>query len=61
MGFIKGVGVHTAEAPGRNLTGDPYYTDGERLLMCIKEEETPLHLFDWRKRKGKLSKGYVIK
>jgi len=61
VGFIKGVGVHTAEAPGRNLTGDPYYTDGERLLMCIKEEETPLHLFDWRKRKGKLSKGYVIK
>jgi hypothetical protein len=61
VGFLKGAAERTPEAPGRNLTGDPYYTDGERLLMCIEGEETPLHLIDWRQRKGKLSKGDGVK
>lgn len=61
VGFVKGAAERTPEAPGRNLTGDPYYTDGERLLMCIEGEETPLHLIDWRQRKGKLSKGDGVK
>ena len=32
FGFVAGVGVSTPEAPRTNLTGDPYFTDGLRLV-----------------------------
>jgi len=34
-GYVAGVGVRTPEAPGRNLTGDPYVTDGRRVVILL--------------------------
>lgn len=51
VGFVKGPRVCTLENPGRNLTGDPYYTDGERLVVVVESETTPLHFFEWHQRR----------
>jgi hypothetical protein len=36
--FAKGVGAATPEDPRLNVTGDPYWTDGLRLLMWLSNE-----------------------
>ncbi len=36
--YVGGSNTSTIEEPGRNLTGDPYYTDGLRLVMWIASE-----------------------
>ena len=36
--FVKGVGVSTPEKPRVNYTGDPYWTDGLRLVMWVSAE-----------------------
>ncbi len=35
FGFVRGVGATAPGAPGRNLTGDPYYTDGLRVVVVL--------------------------
>jgi hypothetical protein len=37
-GYVGGVGACTAEAPRRNLTGDPYCTDGKRAVILLAAE-----------------------
>ena len=37
-GFTRGVGPSTWEDPGRNLTGDPYFTDGRRAVIFLSED-----------------------
>lgn len=34
-GFAPGVGKRSLESPGRNYTGDPYFTDGRRLILLL--------------------------
>ncbi len=34
-GYVDGVGEATAAQPRRNLTGDPYYTDGKRAVILL--------------------------
>lgn len=36
--FVRGVGEATHENPRTNLTGDPYITDGMRLVVWLSEE-----------------------
>jgi hypothetical protein len=36
--FVRGVGAATEENPRRNLTGDPYITDGTRLVVWLSDE-----------------------
>jgi len=36
--FVRGVGEATQESPRHNLTGDPYITDGMRLVVWISSE-----------------------
>jgi hypothetical protein len=36
--FAKGVGAATPESPRANYTGDPYWTDGLRLVMWLSQE-----------------------
>ena len=36
--FVRGVGEATKEAPRHNLTGDPYITDGMRLVAWISSD-----------------------
>jgi hypothetical protein len=44
IGFVKGVGVVTKEAPRVNLGGDPFYTDGLRAVLFF--EPRPYTLSD---------------
>ncbi len=34
-GYVDGVGSCTSSAPRRNLTGDPYFTDGKRAVILL--------------------------
>lgn len=46
FGFVDGVGAASAAAPRRNLTGDPYYTDGLRAVVFLSNETRPLGNID---------------
>ena len=39
-GYVDGVGACDQAAPRRNLTGDPYYTDGKRAVVLLSESRT---------------------
>lgn len=41
MGWVDGVGVAPVTAPQRNLTNDPYYTDGRRVVLVLADEPIP--------------------
>jgi LssY-like putative type I secretion system component LssY len=41
-GFVDGVGAAPASAPRTNLTGDPYYTDGLRVVVFLSNQTNPL-------------------
>jgi LssY C-terminus len=43
FGFVRGVGVSSMPDPRVNLTGEPYLTDGLRLVLFLKE---PRRAFD---------------
>jgi hypothetical protein len=50
VGWIKGVGMARATKPRENLTGDPYFTDGYRVVLLL--EQGPIALdqikaLDW--------------
>ena len=34
-GYVNGVGPCDGSAPRRNLTGDPYFTDGKRAVLLL--------------------------
>ena len=40
-GYVGGVGACTREAPRRNLTGDPYHTDGRRIVILLSPTRLP--------------------
>jgi len=42
FGYIGGVGSAPYEQPRGNLTGDPYFTDGRRVLMWVSAEPLAL-------------------
>lgn len=44
FGYVGGSNISSIDEPGRNLTGDPYYTDGLRLVMWI--DSVPKNLQD---------------
>ncbi|MFM7035253.1 MAG: LssY C-terminal domain-containing protein [Planctomycetia bacterium] len=39
-GYVGGVGACSADAPRRNLTGDPYHTDGMRAVILLSSTRT---------------------
>ncbi|MCP5519830.1 MAG: LssY C-terminal domain-containing protein [Verrucomicrobiales bacterium] len=48
--LVGGVGQASRETPQRNLTGDPFFTDGKRLVLFLSGETVPvsqIHLEDW--------------
>ena len=48
--YVGGVGAAALDKPRANLTGDPYYTDGLRVVMWVSSELTDLHdieYLDW--------------
>jgi hypothetical protein len=53
--YVGGSNVSSIDEPGRNLTGDPYYTDGLRLVMWIASEPKDLQdieYVDWSDPEG---------
>jgi hypothetical protein len=49
-GLVNGVGAAPPSAPRENLTTDPYYTDGYRVVLVFDRRPTPIteiELFDW--------------
>ena len=46
FGFVGGVGAARPDDPHYNLTDDPYFTDGNRLVIFISEEPVPPELAD---------------
>ena len=52
FGYVKGVGAATRNEPRRNLTGDPYFTDGLRTVLLFRKRPTTLgdiELLDWER------------
>ena len=43
FGFVHGVGASTEPNPRTNLTGDPYLTDGMRLVVFLGAKRRPLN------------------
>ncbi len=53
IGGVKGVGEASQENPREILLGDPYWTDGNRLVMVISEEPVAMdkiEFFIWNFR-----------
>lgn len=47
IGWVAGVGPASPENPARNLTKDPYFTDGNRLVMIFDAENTRRRDIKW--------------
>ena len=43
FGYVRAMPPHPIESPGHNLTGDPFMTDGLRLVMFFHSPMTPMH------------------
>jgi hypothetical protein len=43
LGYVDGVGACGPEHPRRNLTGDPYFTDGKRAVIALSKARTTGH------------------
>jgi len=55
IGLVRGVGMAAREAPRRNLTTDPYYTDGFRTVLVFDDTPTAITditFFNWESHKG---------
>jgi hypothetical protein len=48
IGYAGGVGAVVPAAPRRNLTGDPYHTDGQRAVVVLSTTRTQPELFAWQ-------------
>ncbi|MEE8310928.1 MAG: LssY C-terminal domain-containing protein [Candidatus Binatia bacterium] len=49
--YVEGVGAAPIEAPRGNLTGDPYFTDGYRVVLWVSAEPVALDdvkFIDWK-------------
>jgi hypothetical protein len=52
FGFVRGADPATPSTPHRNLTGDPYFTDGLRAVLLFERRPIALgdvQLFDWER------------
>jgi hypothetical protein len=50
IGWIGGVGEVTRDSPKKNLLGSPWWTDGQRAVLWITDQPTPLQdveIMDW--------------
>jgi hypothetical protein len=55
VAWVGGVGEASRDEPRRNLTGDPYFTDGNRVVLFLSDDPVPvsqIHLEDWRTTPG---------
>ena len=58
-GYVKGVEVVTREEPKMNLTGDPFYTDGLRVVLFFEPRPyslSEIELLEWEMPPGYFTK-----
>jgi hypothetical protein len=51
FGYVGGVGAKPIDAPGHNLTGDPYFTDGYRAVLWVSSKPVDIadiEVVKWR-------------
>ena len=46
-GYVDGVGPCECASPRRNLTGDPYFTDGKRAVILLSASRTAPRFVAW--------------
>jgi LssY C-terminus len=46
FGYVGGVGPAPPDAPRQNYTGDPYFTDGLRVVLLLDEQHVPVDQLD---------------
>jgi len=51
MGYVEGVGISEPNKPRRNLTGDPYVTDGYRAVLILSAAPTTAQFLGWHMRR----------
>ncbi len=47
LGYGSGVEAASEDAPRKNLTGDPYYTDGFRAVVILSSDKTNPTILNW--------------
>ena len=47
VGHIAGVDAATEDAPRYNLTGDPYFTDGDRAILVLSRNSVQADYLNW--------------
>jgi hypothetical protein len=47
IGYVKGVGYSDPESPRFNYTGDPFYTDGLRVVLILGKSRRTLDRIDY--------------
>lgn len=47
-GYVDGVGACDVATPRHNLTGDPYFTDGKRLVVALSTSRAAPRFVAWR-------------
>jgi len=47
VGYVSGVGPCESASPRRNLTGDPYFTDGQRAAVLVSATRTTPQQIAW--------------
>jgi hypothetical protein len=58
FGFVRALDASTSAAPRRNLTDDPYYTDGLRLVVLLAKDPTSperAHNLHWEEAEGPIA------
>jgi hypothetical protein len=53
IGFVSGVAAAPPTSPRRNLTGDPYFTDGLREVAVLSRTRIAPSLLSWAVGKSK--------
>lgn len=59
-GYLRGAAAASRTAPRRNLTDDPYYSDGMRLVIVLSDhpvEPTAVQVFPWEEPEGPIAEG----
>ena len=46
-GYVQGVGACFKESPRHNLTGDPYYSDGNRAVVMVSDTRRVPRFLNW--------------
>ena len=50
LGYVEGVGAAPIDQPRGNLTGDPYFTDGHRVVLWVSSQPkdiAEIEMLDW--------------